>query len=76
MNRTLVDIEVMTVREVLKRMRRDGWVVVRQRRSHRQLHHPTKPGTVTVAGKPKRDMDPKTLASIWRQAGLTGEETE
>lgn len=29
----------MTVREVLKRLGRDGWVVVRTRGDHRQLKH-------------------------------------
>jgi predicted RNA binding protein YcfA (HicA-like mRNA interferase family) len=64
----------MTVREILKRLRKDGWFVVRQTGSHRQFHHPTKPGTVTVAGKPSEDLVPKTLASILRQAQL--EDTE
>jgi predicted RNA binding protein YcfA (HicA-like mRNA interferase family) len=60
----------MTVREVLKRLRAEGWKLVRQKGSHRQLHHPTKPGTVTVAGKPSLQLHPKTLATIWRQAQL------
>ncbi len=60
----------MTVREILKRLRQDGWTVVRQKGGHRQLHHPTKPGTVTVAGKPSKTVNPKTEASILRQAGL------
>jgi predicted RNA binding protein YcfA (HicA-like mRNA interferase family) len=46
-------------------------VLVRQKGSHRQYHHPTKPGTVTIAGKPSLDLDPKTEKSILRQAGLT-----
>src|SRR5260370_21564866 len=40
----------MKVREVIKLIEADGWRMVRQRSSHRQYHHPTKPGTVTVAG--------------------------
>jgi predicted RNA binding protein YcfA (HicA-like mRNA interferase family) len=48
----------------------DGWFIVRQRGSHRQLQHATKPGTVTVAGKPGDDLHPKTEASIRKQAGL------
>jgi predicted RNA binding protein YcfA (HicA-like mRNA interferase family) len=62
----------MTVREILKRLRQDGWVIVRQKGSHRQLHHPTKPGTVTVAGKPKKTLHPKVVASILQQAQLEG----
>jgi predicted RNA binding protein YcfA (HicA-like mRNA interferase family) len=51
---------------------RDGWYEARQRGSHRQYRHPTKPGLVTVAGKPGDRLAPKTLASILRQAGLSG----
>jgi predicted RNA binding protein YcfA (HicA-like mRNA interferase family) len=60
----------MTVREAIQLVERDGWVLVRQAGSHRQFHHPTKPETVTVAGKPSLDLDPKTERSIRRQAGL------
>jgi predicted RNA binding protein YcfA (HicA-like mRNA interferase family) len=34
------------------------------------MKHPTKPGTVTVAGELGIDVPPGTLANIWRQAGL------
>jgi predicted RNA binding protein YcfA (HicA-like mRNA interferase family) len=61
---------LVKVREMLRELRKDGWVVVRQRGSHRQLHHPTKPGTVTVVGKSSKDLPPKMEASILRQAGL------
>jgi predicted RNA binding protein YcfA (HicA-like mRNA interferase family) len=60
----------MKVSELLRLLGKDGWAVVRQRGSHRQLHHPTKPGTVTVAGKPSVDVPPGTLNSVMKQAGL------
>ena len=60
----------MKVRDAIKRVERDGWVLVRQTGSHRQYHHPSKPGTVTIAGKPALDLDPKTERSIRTQAGL------
>jgi predicted RNA binding protein YcfA (HicA-like mRNA interferase family) len=63
----------MTVREVLRQLNRDGWVLVRTRGDHRQLKHPVKVGTVTVAGHPNDDIHPKTLASIWRQAEVGDE---
>ncbi|HJS08885.1 MAG TPA: type II toxin-antitoxin system HicA family toxin [Pirellulales bacterium] len=60
----------MKVREVLRLLRNDGWVLIRQSGSHRQFQHTSKPGTVTVAGKPGDDLHPKTAASVLRQAGL------
>ena len=60
----------MKVRDVIKLIESDGWYLDRQRSSHRQYKHPTKPGLVTVAGKPSVDLAPKTLKSILRQAGL------
>lgn len=55
---------------MLKRLIQDGWVQVRSKGSHRQLHHPTKPGTVTVSGHPSDDIHPDTLKSILQQSGL------
>jgi predicted RNA binding protein YcfA (HicA-like mRNA interferase family) len=46
----------MKVRAVIRKSEQDGWAQVRQRGSHRQVHHPTKPGTVTIAGSPPADM--------------------
>jgi predicted RNA binding protein YcfA (HicA-like mRNA interferase family) len=35
----------MKIRDVMKMLESDGWTVVRQRGSHRQLKHATKPGS-------------------------------
>jgi predicted RNA binding protein YcfA (HicA-like mRNA interferase family) len=64
----------MKVRDVLKRLEADGWYLARTRGSHRQYKHPSKPGVVTIAGKPNDDLAPGTLRSIWRQAGLDSSE--
>jgi len=58
------------VRDVLKTLEGDGWVIVRTKGSHRQLKHPTKLGTVTVSGKPSVDVPIGTLKSIWKQAQI------
>jgi predicted RNA binding protein YcfA (HicA-like mRNA interferase family) len=63
----------LKVRELLKILKNDGWLIERTRGSHRQLHHPTKPGTVTVSGAPNDDVHPKTLKSVLRQAQLEEE---
>ena len=58
---------------MLKRLADDGWYVERIWGSHRQLKHPTKPGTVTVAGRPNVDVPIGTLHNIRRQAGIREE---
>ncbi len=60
----------MKVKDIIKLVEKDGWFVVRVKGSHRQFHHNSKKGTVTIAGKPSVDMNPKTLNSILKQAGL------
>jgi predicted RNA binding protein YcfA (HicA-like mRNA interferase family) len=60
----------MKVAEVLRMLRDDGWRLHATRGSHRQFKHPTKPGRVTVPGKPSDDVAVGTLGSILKQAGL------
>jgi predicted RNA binding protein YcfA (HicA-like mRNA interferase family) len=58
------------IQELIARLEADGWYQVRQKGSHRQYHHASKTGTVTVAGKPSVEVPPGTLNSILKQAGL------
>jgi predicted RNA binding protein YcfA (HicA-like mRNA interferase family) len=60
----------MKVGDLLRRLLDDGWLLAATRGSHRQFKHPTKPGRVTVAGKPSDDLAPGTVNSILKQAGL------
>jgi predicted RNA binding protein YcfA (HicA-like mRNA interferase family) len=60
----------MKVREAIRLIEDDGWMLVATRGSHRQYKHPLKPGRVTVAGKPSDDLAPGTFNSILKQAGL------
>lgn len=60
----------MKVRELIALIEADGWVQVRVTGSHRQFHHPTKPGTVTIAGNAGTDVPAGTLNSVLKQAGL------
>ncbi len=60
----------MKVREVIRLLEEDGWALISTEGSHRQFKHPAKPGRLTIAGKPRDDLHPKTEASILRQAGL------
>lgn len=59
----------MKVREVITRLKNEGWRLQRRKGSHRQFKHPSKEGLVTVAGKPKDDLAPGTVNSIFKQAG-------
>ena len=59
----------MNSRDIIKRLRSDGWYPVEQTGSHVQFRHPIKKGRVTVV-HPKRDMPIGTLKSIERQSGI------
>ena len=59
------------VGEILNILRKDGWVLLRSKGSHRQYAHPHKAGVVTVSYHSRSDdLHPKIVASIFRQAGL------
>jgi predicted RNA binding protein YcfA (HicA-like mRNA interferase family) len=60
----------MKISEIIHVLEQDGWVLKRTTGSHRHFMHPTKPGLVTVAGKPSATLKPKTELSILKQAGL------
>lgn len=59
----------MTIREVMKILKQDGWKEIDTNGSHVQLKHSTKPGKVTVP-KHAGDLPKGTLNSILKQAGL------
>ena len=59
----------MDSREIIRRLKKDGWYEVSQAGSHKQFKHPTKPGRATVP-HPKRDIPTGTLKSIEKQAGI------
>ena len=65
-------VPVPKVRDAIQLVERDGWYLARTRGSHRQFKHATKRGTVTVPGKPSKDLPPGLWRAILRQAGLTG----
>jgi predicted RNA binding protein YcfA (HicA-like mRNA interferase family) len=57
------------VRDILKILREDGWLLLRTKGSHQQYAHPVKKGLVTVSfHSSNEDLHPKTAASIFRQA--------
>lgn len=52
---------LVKVEDLLARLSADGGVQKRQKGSRRPSHHPTKPGTVTVAGRPGVEVPPGAL---------------
>jgi predicted RNA binding protein YcfA (HicA-like mRNA interferase family) len=60
----------MKVRDVIKLVEEDGWYLVKTVGSHRQYKHQKKPGRVTIAGHPSKEVPPGTLLSIFKQAQL------
>ncbi len=60
----------MKTSEVIRLLEDEGWRLWRTRGSHRQYKHPSRPGKVTIPGKPSSTIHPKTLASIFKQAGM------
>lgn len=59
----------MTAKEILKILKKDGWVEKSQKGSHRHFIHPTKSGKITVPIH-GGDLKPKLADSILKQAGL------
>lgn len=58
----------MSSKEVIKKLKKDNWFLVRVTGDHYQFRHPTKKGTVTVP-HPHKDLPKGTLNSIFKQAG-------
>lgn len=63
--------KVYSSREVIQRIKDDGWFEVRVTGSHHHFKHTEKPGIVTVP-HPKKQLGRGLLNSILRQAKLKG----
>jgi predicted RNA binding protein YcfA (HicA-like mRNA interferase family) len=60
----------MDSREVIRRLKEDGWFQLNVEGSHYQFKHDTKKGKVTVE-HPKKDFPKTTLNSIQKQSGVS-----
>ncbi len=60
----------MNSADVIRALVAEGWFEARQRGSHKQFKHATRPGLVTIP-HPVRDLPIGTLRSIERQSGVT-----
>ena len=59
----------MKIRDVIRLVESDGWLLHATRGSHRRCQHTKKSGRVTIADNPSDDIKPGTLASTLKQAG-------
>ncbi|NLW07620.1 MAG: type II toxin-antitoxin system HicA family toxin [Clostridia bacterium] len=60
----------MKFRELEKLLKEAGWKYSYSTGSHYYYIHPTKPGKITIPYHPGKDLKPKTINSILKQAGL------
>jgi predicted RNA binding protein YcfA (HicA-like mRNA interferase family) len=55
--------------DIIRELRKAGWVLDRVRGSHHVFKHPGRPGLVVVP-HPKKDLGAGLIAAIRKQAGL------
>ncbi len=60
----------MKVRDVIKKLKEDGWVLVRTEGDHQNFRKEGTPNVVTVAGHDRDDITPGVLSDIRRKSGL------
>jgi predicted RNA binding protein YcfA (HicA-like mRNA interferase family) len=63
-------VPTLKIRDMIRFLESNGWRLARTRGSHRQFHHPDRPGTVTVAGPAGQDLSQEMIRSILKQAVL------
>jgi len=55
-------------RKLIKKLKDDGWELVRIEGSHHIFQHPEKPGTISLT-HPRKDVSPGLVRAIYRAAG-------
>ena len=62
---------IKKVKEMIKLIELDGWVLYAQKGSHKQYKHPKKKGRVTIPDHGKSEvLEHDIVKSILKQAGL------
>jgi predicted RNA binding protein YcfA (HicA-like mRNA interferase family) len=62
--------KTMKVKDIIKKIEKDGWFLVTTKGSHRQYKHINKPGRVTISGNLNDDIAHGTLNSVMKQAQI------
>lgn len=70
----MTKVPSLDYRKIISALRRDGWVVVRQRGSHIRLQKHLSDGTLKLTVPAHRPVKRSTLAHILKQARLTVDE--
>jgi len=70
----MTKVPVVHYDRVIRALRRDGWVVVRQRGSHIRLQKETATETLRIIVPAHRPIKRSTLAHLLKQAQLSVEE--
>jgi predicted RNA binding protein YcfA (HicA-like mRNA interferase family) len=69
----MVTLPRVTARQLVRALRRTGWVQQRQAGSHLQLRHDARPGIVTVPMH-GGTLDTGLVSNILKQAGIAADE--
>ena len=69
----MTSIPILSYREIIRALQRDGWVVVRQRGSHIRLQKRLMDRTLKITVPAHRPVKRSTLSTILKQAELEPE---
>jgi len=67
----MTKIPVLNYYQVIKALRRDGWVVVRQKGSHIRMHKEKTDGIMKITVPSHSPLKRSTLSHILKQADIT-----
>jgi len=56
--------------ELFKLLKRDGWIIIRQKGSHIILRHPVKSEQLTIPNHPGKEVKKGLLKAIMKQANI------
>jgi predicted RNA binding protein YcfA (HicA-like mRNA interferase family) len=70
----MTKVPSLNYEKVIRALRRDGWVVVRQKGSHIRLHKSTQEGLLKITVPAHRPIKRSTLSHILKHAQITTED--
>lgn len=62
---------MVNFKTIEKKIRKNGWYLVRVTGSHYQYKHPTNPNTITVANHGSKDLGIFVISNLEKQTGLS-----